>query len=147
MRLIRPRIIGCLLGVIAMAGCDDFPKDIAGTMDGVVNSGTLRAGIVAGGSEDEERAVANRIASSLNVTSEVISGSTEELVRKLDEGEIVIVVGEFAKATPWVERAAITGPARAFDPPKDHPVLRALVRSGENRWLIYVSRTLKEPPA
>ena len=144
MRLISMRTFACLLGTAAMTGCDEFPKDIAGTMDSVLSTGILRAGIVAGGSEDEERAVANRIASSLSVSPEVISGSTEDLVRRLDEGEIAIVVGEFAKTTPWVGRAAITGPARASDPPKDHPVLRALVRSGENRWLIFVSRTLKE---
>ncbi len=144
MQFIRKRIFACLLGTAVLAGCDDFPRDIAGTMDGVQASGTMRAGIVAGGSDAEERALANRIASSLSVQPEFITGSTEELVRRLNDGEIDIVVGEFAKATPWVGRAAMTAPARAINPPKDHPVLRALVRSGENRWLIFVSRTLKE---
>ncbi len=130
-----------------MTACDDFPKDIAGTMDGVLTSGTMRTGVVADGAGVEERALANRIASSLGVSPEFISGTTEELVRRLNEGEIDIIVGEFAKATPWAERAAMTGPVRAIDPPKDHPVLRALVRTGENRWLIFVSRTLKEPEA
>ena len=143
MRFISTRITICLLGAAVLAGCDDFPKDIAGTMNSVLESGRMRTGIVAGGTDADERAIAMQIASALNVSADYRTGSTEALVRQLNEGEIDIVVGEFAKATPWAERTALTAPARATDPPKDHPVLRALVRSGENRWLIFVSRTLK----
>ena len=110
-------------------------------------SGTMRAGLVAGNDLVDEHALADRVATSLNVEPAVTEGSTEDLVRRLNDGEIDIVIGDFAQATPWSDRAAMTGPARAIDPPADQPVLRALVRSGENRWLIDLSRILKESAA
>ncbi len=136
-----------LLSAALLAGCDDFPKDISGTTEAILRSGAMRAGIVASDRSGEENALATRLADSLDVAAEVSESSTEDLVRGLEEGEIDIVIGSFAKDTPWADRAAITGPARAIDPPADHPALRALVRPGENRWLIHVERTIRADPA
>ncbi len=138
-------ILALVLAAVSLTGCDEFPKDIAGTMEGVLDRGTVRAGIVAGSSEDEERALAERIAASLKVDVDVTRGATEELAGPLERGEIDIVVGEFAASTPWRRRVAMTKPAQEVDPKDDEPVLRALVRSGENRWLIFVSKHIEDP--
>ncbi len=129
--------------VLSLAGCDDFPDDISGTMESMRTSGAMRAGVVAGGNGAREAALARQIAQALNVRTSLQEGTTEALVERLEEGELDIVIGEFAKATPWSGRVALTGPARAVDPPQDHPVLRAMVRPGENRWLIFVTRVMK----
>lgn len=133
---------------ISLGGCDDFPNDIAGTMDSVRASGVMRTGLVASkGGEADERALANGIAEEAGVDVRFVEGSAEILLQRLEAGELDLVVGPFAKSSPWAGRVALTKPATAVAPPKDEIVLRAAVRPGENRWLIFVSRAMKEEPA
>ncbi len=141
---LRMKMLGLLALAATASGCDEFPKDIAGTTEGVLARGAMRAGIVAGGPAVEERALVERLANSMSVDADIRDGATEDLIQRLNAGEIDVVVGEFAKSTPWSTRTAMTSSARAIAPPKDHPVLRALVRPGENRWLILVERTVRE---
>ncbi|MCF1505601.1 hypothetical protein L0F51_17755 [Afifella sp. H1R] len=128
-----------------LAGCDGFPKDIAGTMQNVKERGVLHAGIVADGpAEGEERALAERVAQAADVMAEFEVGSDEVLLHRLEDGDIDLVLGEFAKASPWKKRVAFTAPAEAKSPSAHEPVLRAAVRPGENRWLMFVQKTLRQ---
>ncbi len=132
-----------LVIALAISGCDNFPKDVAGTMQEVTARGSLRVGIVADGeTEARERFLAQTIAQAAAVEAEVESGSAEILLHRLENGRIDLVVGQFAKASPWKGRVAFTKPAEADSPPSHEPVLRAAVRSGENRWLIFVTTAL-----
>lgn len=144
MSLMRAFTLYWVVALGMLTGCDDFPKDMAGTMEGVLSSGTMRAGIVAGGPEDEQRALIARLASSLNVEASIFTGSTEDLVHRMNNGEIDILVGEFSANTPWKSQVGMTGPVRAINPPADKPVLRAIVRSGENRWLMKVAKIVRK---
>lgn len=144
MSLMRAVILYWVVALGMLAGCDDFPKDMAGTTEGVLSSGTMRAGIVAGGPKDEQRTLIARLASSLDVDASVFTGSTEDLVHRMNNGKIDILVGEFAADTPWKSQVAMTDPVRAINPPADQPVMRAIVRSGENRWLLKVAKILRK---
>ena len=132
------------LATLALGGCDDFPNDIAATMDEVTETGVLHAGIVAGGrSEADERSLAEKIADAAGAEAEMESGSAEVLLHQLEEGELDIVVGKFAKASPWNGRVALTeAPNPEWEPARHEPVLRAAVRNGENRWLMFVNKTI-----
>ena len=134
-----------LLVTMALGGCDDFPNDIAGTMDEVMDTGVLHAGLVAGPAEADEQALAEKVAGAAGANPEIQSGSAEVLLHQLEDGELDLVVGEFAKASPWKKRVAFTRtPEQDAQPPKHQPVLRAAVRNGENRWLMFVSKTIGE---
>ncbi len=135
-----------VLATLALSGCEDFPKDIAGTMDDITATGVLQAGIVTDGSaEADERSLAERIAQAAGAEAEMETGSAEVLLHKLEEGELDLVVGKFAKASPWKGRVALTkAPRPEWEPAKHEPVLRAAIRNGENRWLIFVSKTIGE---
>ncbi len=132
------------LATLALGGCDDFPNDIAATMDEVTETGVLHAGIVADGrSEVNERSLAEKIADAAGAEAEMELGSAEVLLHQLEEGELDIVVGKFANASPWNGRVALTeAPNPEWEPARHEPVLRAAVRNGENRWLMFVSRTI-----
>ena len=132
------------LAMLALCGCDGFPNDIAGTMERVTGSGVMHAGIIAdGAAEADEELLVERIGTAAGAEAQTESGSAEVLLHKLEEGELDIVVGEFAKASPWSGRVALTAaPQAEWEPAKHEPVLRAAVRNGENRWLMFVSRTI-----
>jgi len=143
-RLPAAGLLAAGLLAAALAGCDDFPKDVENTTRSVEGSGVLHAGLVADApAEAGERALAERIAAAAHARAESETGSAEVLLHRLEQGELDLVVGRFAKASPWKGRVAFTKPASAEgSPPKQAPVLRAAVRSGENRWLLFVSDSL-----
>ncbi|WP_431469224.1 hypothetical protein [Sphingosinithalassobacter sp. LHW66-3] len=143
----RPRgwsLALALLTAPALAGCQDYPKDIADTYRQVEARGELRAGIVSAPADTmaREHALAARLAEEEGVALHTVEDSSALLVRALEQGEIDVVIGRFARETPWSGRVGISGAAGGGKPEKTAPVLRALVRAGENRWLMRVDRHL-----
>lgn len=130
----------CLLGLSAC----DFPRDPAGTSDRIAERGTLIAGIVAGPDADAETALAETLARSAQVRLETRSAAGEELMRALDRQQVDVVVGPFAAKTPWASAAGVSPPAERTDADDDVPVLRALVKGGENGFLMKVGQWIKE---
>jgi len=125
-----------------LAGCDDFPKDPGETTEHVRESGEMRTGLIAGADQENERqkALAEQIATAVEAKPVFEEGTAEILVPKLEKGELDIVIGSFAKSTPWKKHAALTKPANQTEEDSERPKLRALVRKGENRWLMLVER-------
>ena len=133
------------LAIFALVGCDGFPKDIAGTMKEITQSGVLHAGLVAdGAAERQERDLAQTIAEAAGVEAELETGSAASLLHDLEDGKLDLVVGEFAKASPWKKKVALSKAAiPGAKPDKHQPVLRAAIRKGENAWFLFVSRTIE----
>lgn len=137
----------CVLALsLALAGCDDLPRDPEGTTEQVRDSGRLRAGIIATGNgpEEGEEDLAGRIAAAQGAETEVEVGSAETLLRKLQQGELDVVVGYFGGQSPWSSKVAFTRPKGGAESKSDVAVLRAAVRRGENRWLTQVELTVAE---
>lgn len=134
------------LATIGLAGCQDYPNDIAGTKARVEESGVLHAGLVAdGAAERQERDLAQTIAGAAGVEAELETGSAASLLHDLEDGKLDLVVGEFAKASPWKKKVALSKAAiPGAKPDKHQPVLRAAIRKGENAWFLFVSRTIEE---
>lgn len=62
----------------------------------------------------------------------------------LDRAELDLVVGDFANDTPWRYEAAVLEPLR-HDRAKDKkPVIRAVIRNGENRWIMTVEHVIRD---
>jgi hypothetical protein len=132
----------CLFALAALFACDRFPKDIAGTTDAVTR-GTLHAGLVADASvEPDERSLIDAVSQAAAADADIQTGSAEILLSRLESGDLNLVVGRFSGDSPWKSRVAFTAPAESASPSSDAPVLRAAVRAGENRWLIFVTRTI-----
>lgn len=148
---LRPVAKVCLAAVVLLgvAGCDGYPKDIEETTEHVLSRGTVRAGIVETDSSTQsaESDLAKAIAQAVGAQAALKTGSGEVLLHGLETGELDVVVGEFAKGSPWSGRVALTLPTEADDPESGEPVIRAAVPSGENRWLILVSGVVKKEGA
>ncbi|ODA66130.1 hypothetical protein A7A08_02983 [Methyloligella halotolerans] len=134
---------------LTLSGCDDFPKDPAETTVQIRDSGEMRTGLIAGRDQNNagEKALAESIAKSVDAAPSFEEGPAEILVPKLEKGELDIVIGSFAKATPWKKHAALSKPVGGAAEDSEKPQLRALVRKGENRWLMQVQRQVKAVPA
>lgn len=136
------RAAGAAAATLLLAGCSGYPQDVENTYDHVVQSHSLRAGIVAAPPSvmAEERALARRIATAHGARPRFAVEASELLLRDLEQGRLDVVIGRFATKSPWTGKVALTGPAGAVKPAKDEPVLRAAVRAGENHWLLEVDR-------
>ena len=128
--------------MVGPTACDSFPRDEAGTTEAVTN-GELHAGLIADDqAEPDERYLALAVSEAAGAEAILEVASAESLLPRLEGGELDLVVGRFAGNSPWKDRVAFTSAADAASPPSDEPVLRAAVRPGENRWLIFITRTI-----
>ncbi|WP_373355108.1 hypothetical protein [Pseudoroseicyclus sp. CXY001] len=139
----RPLALALILALLT--GCDSFPKDPDGTTERIAESGVMRAGIVGDAAgEAEERALATALAAASGAEAELHPGSAETLLLAMEAGELDIVIGDFAEASPWAGRLALAPSPLTAHPPKEAPVLRALLPPGENRWLLHVTKTIED---
>ncbi|MBI1361905.1 MAG: hypothetical protein GC155_16640 [Alphaproteobacteria bacterium] len=128
--------------LLSLCACA-FPRDPANTTQQVLEGGHVRVGLVAGASPSERtimEAFARSVAEAQNATPQFESASAKHLIDELDEGDLDLVVGPFAKKSPWKKRVALTRPYHAKNDNGAGAPIRGAVRLGENRWLIDVER-------
>lgn len=133
--------------MLALAACDEFPKDPRNTTETVKSEGVMQVGVIAGEPEDlttrMDEAV-RAIAAAHGVRADVTTGSADRLLREVEKGDLDLVVGAFPKSSPWKKRVAFT----IFYPRKpdseDQLAVRGAVRKGENRWLLSADRALQD---
>ncbi len=140
----RPvRLILGLTLVLALAACD-FPRDPNGTLQRVETSGEMRTGIIDDSNNAEASlTLAQSIAQVHSAQPLATQGSAETLLHSLERGDLDIVIGAFAEDSPWTGRVAFTDPANSPNPPDHQPALRAIVQTGENGWLMAVSKAIE----
>jgi polar amino acid transport system substrate-binding protein len=167
-------ILAAALLVPLLAGCGlKIPTDPEGTLDRVAG-GTLRAGIShnppwtetgtgtdpagtdpadtgtdpAGTATDPggtEAELVRAFAAEHNARIEWVYGGESNLVRKLERGELDLVVGGLTKDSPWSKHAALTQPyleTRNAQGDKEQHVMAAPM--GENAFLVELERFLEE---
>ncbi len=137
-------MLAAFLLCLTAAGCN-YPMDVENTTEHVMDSGTLRSGLVAG-TDDEAaaRQAAQSVADEAGVQLALEKGHEEQLLRRLENGELDLVVGAFAKKSPWSKRVVLSSSPVAKDPKGDEPVIRSALRRGENRWYMLVEKAMKE---
>lgn len=158
-----------------LAGCGlKMPSDPEGTLDRVAG-GTLRVGIshnppwtetgtgpdtvsrtgpdeatVGAGSTGTapagtEAELVRAFAAEHNARVEWVSGGESNLVRRLERGELDLVIGGLTKDSPWSKYAALTQPyleTGNAQGDKEQHVMAA--RMGENAFLVELERFLRE---
>lgn len=74
-----------------------------------------------------------------------VSVHGEHALRWLEEGKVDVVVGHFAKASPWQAAVALSKPV-GRDEPDDNkqPDLRIARRNGENALILATDRAIAE---
>lgn len=139
--------------VAAVAGCaPHYPADPYDTLTQVTD-GALRVGashnepfVSWAGSAPSGREVelVERYAETLNAEVEWTRGGEEDLVARLERGELDMIVGGLTNKTPWKKKVGLTRPyAQTIDQfgQKEKHVLA--VRKGENAFLLELDTFLQ----
>lgn len=160
-RVPRLRWLAGGLVVLAITGCGvDIPADPEGTLDSV-RGGTLAVGAVPHGDFVE---VTGPIGPRGTVGEEQVSGSEvdlvrdfadelgagiefrvageEELVRRLDDGSVDLVIGGLTSETPWDSDAGVTRPYTERVLGGERRQLVMLAPQGENAFVSELERFL-----
>jgi hypothetical protein len=126
--------VAALLCTLLLAGCT-YPVDPGGTLERV-EGGVLRAGVSPSPRSAAEMRLVERFAGTLGARVRWARDGEEHLVKRLEAGELDVVVGGLTKSSPWSTHAALTRP---YD--GEHVMAAPL---GENAWLVKLERFLLE---
>ena len=128
--------LGLALG---LAGCGDFPRDAEGTLDRIRAEREFHIGIIApgpaGADLGKQRLFIRQVAAKAGARPIVETAAAEPLLKRLEEGEIDLVIGEMSAVSPWSKQVTLLPP---LVPASDEPAatsLSALARNGENGWI------------
>ncbi|UVO50111.1 hypothetical protein M0208_06110 [Sphingomonas sp. SUN019] len=135
--------------MIAMtAACSNYPDDIAGTSEHVRASRTIRVGIVASGQGHADATVIDvylaRIETVTGARRLLKRAAAEPLLASLENGDLDIVIGEFADDTPWLTEVAFVDPLAERVVGKRTIILVPVARNGENRWIMLLEKAVRE---
>lgn len=139
----RSPIIILLCG---LAACTYYPRDAEGTLDTIRANRTIRFGLAPTASAD--RPILERFTAELNTSTgarmQVTGGSEEELLAKLEHGELDLVAGQFAEDSPWLADAALIEPLTSRTVGERSIGLALVARNGENAWIGLLEATVRD---
>lgn len=144
MRVIRSLVPGLLL----LAGCDNYPRDVAGTADMVRAQRIVRVGLIASERAAADRplisAYLERLGRATGASPRFVAGSAEPLLLRLRAGQLDLVIGEIAEDSPWVADVAVIEPLAERDLGGRKVGLSPIARNGENRWVMLLEREARD---
>jgi hypothetical protein len=127
--------------VLLLSACEALPCDPENTAKTVAQAKQFEVGIVAGtGQQTHIQQLLDEISRGTHARPRVSSGSAEELLQRVSEGNLDLVVGAFTKDSPWTTQVAFGPPLRSSGPKDNRVELKAAMRNGENRWIMLVER-------
>lgn len=128
--------------LLALAGCDAIPQDTEGTLERIRQERVLRAGIVAGTADAAPaQRLVGRLADGWGARVDWREGPATRLLDELEKGEVDLVIGEWAKASPLVADVSFSQPVGRPEPDDSRqPALRLARRHGENRLVTATDR-------
>jgi hypothetical protein len=138
---------GVISALLLLTGCSgSFPADPDGTLDRV-SGDVLRAGVTANPPWTEvepgappsgtEVELVTEFAESVGARVEWTNGSEEDLVGRMGDAELDVLVGGFTGASPWTDQVAMTTPYTTV--PDEHGAPEGHVMAvplGENAMLV-----------
>ena len=138
-----------LVGLLAaLAGCDAYPRDMAGTLDRVESQKVVRVGLIGHPGGEADRALTfsflARLARATGASPQIVAGSAEPLLLQLDADRLDLVIGEIAPDSPWIAEVAVIEPL-AVRPVGDREIgLSPIARNGENKWIGLLERLVRD---
>jgi polar amino acid transport system substrate-binding protein len=133
---------------VTLLSCS-LPRDADGTLQHVQN-GALRLGVADDSpwvvvqnrnASGYEPTMVSELAGQLHARIETTHGSEAQLLEKLHDRKLDIVIGGFTSDSPWKTQVAFTKPYHKDASGKDHVLA---LPPGENAWLVRVEQFLHE---
>lgn len=136
-----------LLPTAALTACGPYPDDVEGTLYRVETQHRIRLGLaeVPAPARPAADMFLRRIAKGTGATLDAPrEGSSEELFAALENGELDLVVAEVAEDSPWLPDVAVIEPLAERRSGERKLGLSAVVRNGENRWIMLLEREARD---
>lgn len=131
--------------VFLLPACHGLPQDPEDTLENVRTARQFRVGLVAGTPDTLElRRLLGEIERQTGARPRVAGGASEALLTDLSEGKTDLVLGAFAKDSPWKTRVAFTPPLRSTGSGKHAIEVKAAMQNGENSWIMLVERASRK---
>lgn len=129
-----------------LGACADYPRDLEGTSAAIDSRKTIRIGIVAGPTGDAalRQTFIAELARITGARPLPVVGSAEPLLLDLNNGKLDLVIGEFAKNTPWIDEVAVIEPIASRMVDNDEIDLVPIARNGENRWVMTLETAVRD---
>lgn len=136
--------VSIMLGAVS---CGEFPKDPESTVERVRREHSYRVGLVAPAARMRTDLAVTRMLQRLDASTgaspKVIEGEAEELLTRLEGGDLDLVVGHFEKGSPWGTRVTF-GPELRLPSNGVVGSLVPVMRNGENAWIKLVERHARD---
>lgn len=117
-----------------VSGCNNFPKDMDGSLAVIEQRKTFTVGVAAPIPSSARQLIA-RLEKATGGKAEVEPGPLEPLVADLEAGKLDLIIAPFRKDSPLAADVSLSPPlAQAV---KDIE-WRAAMKNGENRWIMLV---------
>lgn len=140
-------LLATFAGVLAaglLAGCDELPRDPEDTT-ARVSASVLRVGWVAGAEPTEvERAAVEALAARLGADLETTEDTVHQLVARLEEGSLHLVLGALPEKTPFASRVGLSKPVGSVVLHGEAQPTVIAIRSGENRFLLLLNDAIEK---
>jgi ABC-type amino acid transport substrate-binding protein len=129
-----------LAAILLIGGCDAIPADPDGTLDRIRAERRFKVGVIASAAAPlapgRARDLLGRLARATGARPALEPGAAEPLLTRLEEGDLDLVLGEFAEKSPWAAQVTLTDPIAV----NGAIMLAAASRNGENAWIAVVDR-------
>lgn len=134
------------LFALGLTACGDYPRDCVGTLDSVHESRTVRLGLAPTATVDRPMLarLTTRLGDAADARIEFVSGPEEELLARLERGDLDVVAGSFVEDSPWLADAALIEPLTSRLAGDRKIGLALVARNGENAWIGMLERTVRD---
>lgn len=134
----KMRIAALALVIWGTAGCDSLPRDPDDTLNRIREARAIRVGVVGASLPAEARALLANLAANNGARIALRQSSLEPLIVDLDADRIDLVIVDVAERSPWHKLVAPSPPLTMHGTGRDRIAWRALMKNGENRWIMQV---------
>ena len=140
-----------MTAALLIGGCGAIPQDPEGTLDRIKAERTFQVGMItshgAPAGFDRQRLLLRRVARATGASPTLEQGAAEPLLMRLEEGQLDLVLGEVAPASPWGKRVTILPPLAEQVTRDGHVHVVAIARNGENAWISLLHREVRQVAA
>ena len=130
-----------------IGGCDSIPRDPDGTLERVRGDGRFRVGLVAplgAGDAALARSFLGGVAAAASARPELERGAAEPLLKRLEGGELDLVIGALDAKSPWKTMVSFLPPLAERETAHGPIHLLAVAPNGENAWISLLDAEARE---
>ena len=119
---------------------------MSGTLDRIEREKQFAVGFGALAPQDERAAsdFVSRLERATGADATIERGPLERQLVRLEEGNLDLVIGEFAEDTPWAVPVAVIEPLGRRHEGKRRIHLAPVAANGENRWIALLEREVRD---